>query len=111
MQTSGGTGGLHEVSLSSGLVQRFIIVGRPAAPALGSRVSSASHSGNDARSRRPEPVHEQPALRQQQALADSGGFPRTLPKQKAGIALTVVAPDIANQPVLARFSYGCRLPQ
>ena len=41
----------------------------------------------------------------------SSSFPHTLPRQKAGIALAVVAPNIANQPVVARFSYGCRLPQ
>lgn len=57
------------------------------------------------------PVNEQPALRQQQTLADSGSFPCTLPRQKAGNALTVVAPRTTSQPVVARFSYGCRLPQ
>lgn len=81
-------------------------------PALSLCTVYASHSGNDAYG--PQVDHalcEQPALRQQQTLAYSGGFPRTLPRQKAGIALTVVAPHTTSQPVVARFSYGCRLPQ
>ena len=86
------------------------IVGGQTAPAPGFRASSASHSGNDARSRRPEPLHEQPALRQEQSLAGSGRSPSTPPRQKTGIARTVVTPNIANQPVIARFSYGCCLP-
>ena len=79
-------------------------------PALSLCTVYASHSGNDAYG--PQVDHalcEQPALRQQQTLADSGSFPHTLARQKARIALTVVAPNIANQPVVARFSYGCRL--
>ena len=98
----------HHVRLAS--YCNFFIVGGQTAPAVGSRASSASHSGNDAYG--PQVDHalrEQPALRQQQTLAYSGSFPRTLPRQKAGIALTIVAPNIANQPVVARFSYGCRL--
>ena len=98
----------HRVRLAS--YSGFIIVGHRPALSLRLRDLHRSHSGNDAYG--PQVDHalrEQPALRQQQTLAYSGSFPRTLPKQKAGIALTIVAPNIANQPVVARFSYGCRL--
>ena len=100
----------HHVRLAS--CSGSIIVGCQVVPALSLCTVYASHSGNDAYG--PQVDHalcEQPALRQQQTLAYSGGFPRMLPRQKAGIALTVVAPNIANQPVVARFSYGCRLSQ
>lgn len=98
----------HRVRLAS--YSGFIIVGHRPALSLRLRDLHRSHSGNDAYGPQVDHAfHEQPALRQQQTLAYSGSFPRTLPKQKAGIALTIVAPNIANQPVVARFSYGCRL--
>jgi len=96
-------------SRSFGLVQRLHHRRRPTAPALGSRASSASHSGNDAYG--PQVDHalrEQPALRQEQTSGGSVGSRYQLPCRGWATTLVAIAQLITFTPVMTRFSLSYR---